>query len=69
MYGEVLHSKLSYYLEKEILYLVQKFGFGSKLGITAKAKRQTFLIENGKFKKIWKKVTVKSHAKDVLAAL
>jgi len=47
----------------------EKFGFGSKLGITAKAKRQTFLIENGKFKKIWKKVTVKSHAKDVLAAL
>lgn len=47
----------------------EKFGFGSKLGITAKAKRQTFLIENGKFKKIWKKVSVKSHAKDVLAAL
>merc|ERR1712131_486680 len=47
----------------------EKFGFGSKLGIKEKAKRQTFLIENGKFKKIWKKVAVKSHAKDVLAAL
>merc|ERR1712131_158419 len=47
----------------------EKLGFGSKLGIKAGAKRQTFLIENGKFKKIWTKVSVKSHAKDVLAAL
>merc|ERR1712235_170078 len=47
----------------------EKLGFGSKLGIKTGAKRQTFLIENGKFKKIWTKVSVKSHAKDVLAAL
>lgn len=47
----------------------EKLSFGSKLGIKSGAKRQTFLIENGKFKKIWKKVSPKSHAKDVLAAL
>merc|ERR1712131_55286 len=47
----------------------EKLGFGSKLGIKTGAKRQTFLIENAKFKKIWTKVSVKSHAKDVLAAL
>ena len=57
------------FTEFQSQYFTQKFGFGSKLGIKEKAKRQTFLIENGKFKKIWKKVTVKSHAKDVLAAL
>merc|ERR1712131_300433 len=33
----------------------EKLGFGSKLGIKTGAKRQTFLIENGKFKKIWTK--------------
>jgi len=47
----------------------EKLAIGSMLGIKTGAKRQTFLIENGKFKKIWKKVSVKSHAKDVLAAL
>jgi len=47
----------------------EKLAIGSMLGIKTNAKRQTFLIENGKFKKIWKKVSVKSHAKDVLAAL
>jgi len=47
----------------------EKLAFGNVLGVKAGAKRQTFLIENGKFKKIWKKVSVKSHAKDVLEAL
>merc|ERR1712242_79246 len=50
------------------LLVDEKLALGKKLGCaSAGAKRQTFLVKNGKLAKIWRKVSIPTHVESVLA--